>query len=384
MSFEILDKKFGKEINLTEFTEKNTEAIKFLLVRCLDTHHLRHICQGEEITAPSGKLLDLQKIVFASKITSTKLVKYIRELYPEERTRRLEAEDGLEKIIQEFGSVKCGLRNDKVDDLVKTLVRDKTIKSRADLTKAIEDRIVTKIRDYSLWSFYNQVTNDLIEHAFNDHKKVIPTLRKIPGVDFFLQLGDDIIPFDLKITHISDDFFDLFAQGLKESSGRDNYTVNESGKSETWLLKDVYKRKKREFGLGPVGDLSKEEIIKALLTIQRDAEVSTVLKKINEIRAGTVNHLMKDLHSLEWWNYKFQGERLFKNNNRFFVFLAHRLKFEDARALKGEIKKIRKKIENRLDEVSKSKISTVKYYYDKERQLEGAYETKALSVLFTD
>ena len=33
-----------------------------------------------------------------------------------------------------------------------------------------------------------------------------------------------------------------------------------------------------------------------------------------------IQEVSNDTTTLEWWNYKYQGERLFSNNNRFFVF----------------------------------------------------------------
>lgn len=58
------------------------------------------------------------------------------------------------------------------------------------------------------------VTNDIIELFFLQHPSVLPTLRKIHDIDFFIKLNGRIVPFDLKFTHISDSYFDLASQGI--------------------------------------------------------------------------------------------------------------------------------------------------------------------------
>ena len=82
------------------------------------------------------------------------------------------------------------IRNDDLNETAKELVRDKSIQSKADLEKKVDEVFDTTIRGYILWQYYNQVTNDLIEHIFNDHENVIPTLRKIKYVDFLIKKGE--------------------------------------------------------------------------------------------------------------------------------------------------------------------------------------------------
>ena len=65
-----------------------------------------------------------------------------------------------------------------------------------------------------MWSYYNQTANDIIELFFLQHPAVLPTLRKIHDIDFFIKIDGRIIPFDLKFTHISDSYFDLASQGI--------------------------------------------------------------------------------------------------------------------------------------------------------------------------
>lgn len=90
------------------------------------------------------------------------------------------------------------------------------------------------------------------------------------------------------------------------------------------------------------------------------------------------------LKMLEWWNYKYQGERLFCNNNRLFVFLAYKTKFVDGRDLKGNTAEIGRKINELLDNLSTSSIHTIKYHYEKDSKLVGDYTVYSLSTIYSE
>lgn len=115
-----------------------------------------------------------------------------------------------------------------------------------------------------------------------------------------------------------------------------------------------------------------------------DLNTQNFLKEILSERTKAVSVIEQDLKSVEWWNYKFQGERLFKNNNRFFVFLAYKDLFEDARPLKGNLESITEKVEEKLSLIASGGLNSIKYYYQKDKGLEGAYVVNSTSVLVTN
>lgn len=78
----------------------------------------------------------------------------------------------------------AGIRDDKVDSLLKSFVRNKNIKEFQILKSELDNNVLIKVRNYALWSFYNQTANDLIELTLIKHHNVIPTLRKIHDIDF--------------------------------------------------------------------------------------------------------------------------------------------------------------------------------------------------------
>jgi len=115
-----------------------------------------------------------------------------------------------------------------------------------------------------------------------------------------------------------------------------------------------------------------------------DERTTKFAKELLLQRNKMITDIEKDLTSVEWWNYKFQGERLFKNNNRFFVFLAYKNSFEDARPLKGKLELIQNKVVKKLDSIITDDLNTIRYFYDKEKSVEGAYQILSTAILVTD
>jgi hypothetical protein len=382
--FKDLHREFeNKTTDLFELQKKDNFS-RYLLIRSLDREHLKELIEkhtGEKIK--TGKFEDFYEKLFDSKITNDEIIEYINTEYPKVKELRQEQEEYLPEIIKDFGEVKCGIRNDNLNDTAKELVRDKSIKDKGDLEEKISDLLENRIKGYLLWQYYNQVTNDLIEHIFNDHQNVIPTLRKIRFVDFLVKKGDKIIPFDLKITHISDDYFDLHKKGIVSApeNSNDSFSID-NNPSEQEIIKEKYKEYKRDLDLPNYGGLSKIELLK-ILSEQND-ELNKFVEEMTNDRNQMIEEIEQNLLPVEWWNYKYQGERLFKNNNRFFVFLAFKNSFEDARSLKGKLELIEEKVKQKLDSIIRDDINTIKYYYTKDRGLQGAYEINSVSILVTD
>lgn len=127
--------------------------------------------------------------------------------------------------------------------------------------------------------------------------------------------------------------------------------------------------------------LSKIELLD-LLSNSGNQSAETFVRKITEQHKNYVPTNAEELFPLEWWNYKYQGERLFCNNNRLFVFLAFTDKFVDGRELKGKTAEIGQKINELLNEITSANIHTVHYHYDKDAALIGDYEALSLSTIY--
>lgn len=329
--FTTLHDSYEKAKDVCGFCEQYAEnniATRFLLIRSLDTDNLRDIIKSYSTESPDGTIRVLAEKVYYTSVTIEQLIAYIESKRQELINQRTQELNGLQELLSEFPIVNCGIRNDKVDDIIKSFVRNKSLKTMDALEYELDNAILPKIRQYCMWSYYNQTANDIIELFFLRHPAVLPTLRKIRNIDFFIKIGERIIPFDLKFTHISDSFFDLTSQGILRSDDSifDDFYIDPNSKTnELKALKAYYqafKRKHRTFNLPGIRGQNKASLM-CNLSATGDPVVTNFIEAFTAKHADYVPTSPEELYPLEWWNYKYQGERLFCNNNRLFVFLAY-------------------------------------------------------------
>lgn len=133
-----------------------------------------------------------------------------------------------------------------------------------------------------------------------------------------------------------------------------------------------------------MGGLKTNQLIQELKEKDSDPVISKFLSEITEARKQIVISTIENTKILEWWNYKYQGERLFCNNNRFFIFLTYLDKFQDARKLKGHISQISDKINELLNNITLNKVNTIQYHYEKEKSYEKDYTVQAMSIVYVN
>lgn len=379
--------------NVCKFCEDHKQddvATRFLLVRSLDKNNLKEIIDKYSNENSEGNIRTLTEKAYNSNVKVSELIDYIKSKRSEIVKQRQQELDGLPEMLSHFPVVNCGVRNDKVDDIVKTFVRNKSIKTLGELYDKLDNSMLPRIRQYTLWSYYNQTSNDIIELYFLKHKSIIPTLRKIHDIDFFIEIDRTIIPFDLKFTHISDSYFDLASQGIirnvNHTTHDDFYIDTSSNSSEIKKIKSYYKNFKsthHDLSLPNLSELEKNEFCDLLLQ-KGDEDAKIFVNDMQSNHKAFVPTTSEQLYPLEWWNYKYQGERLFCNNNRLFVFLAYTNKFVDGRELKGKTEQIGSKINSLLDNLTMNDVHIIKYHYDKEASLTGDYSAFSLSTIYSE
>lgn len=391
--FTVLYNKYEHTNNVCKFCNDyriGNVATRFLLIRSLNKCNLRDIISTYSSEDTDGNIRTLTEKAYNSAVTIEQLVEYIIGKRSELIKQREQELEGLPDMLSDFPVVNCGVRNDKIDDIVKAFVRNKSLKTTKALFEELDKSTLPRIRQYSLWSYYNQTSNDIIELFFLKHDSVIPTLRKIHDIDFFIKIENDIVPFDLKFTHISDSYFDLASQGIIRNTNAamydDFYIDTTSEKSEIKVIKAYYSAFKRahpEFSLPNLSGLEKNDFCDLLLKTGNNNAQNFVVK-MQQDHSAFVPSTSDQLYPLEWWNYKYQGERLFCNNNRFFVFLAYKNKFVDGRELKGKTVEIGRKINFLLDNLTINDIHTINYHYDKDASLVGNYSALSLSTIYSE
>lgn len=377
--FDTLNDLFEKEKDFYKlFSDYDDDAIRYSLLRSLDNQNIKEFLGNRIDTSDTKKLL---RNAYNSNVTISEVENYIMSKKEAILNERRLNEEVLINIVEDMDIVNCGIRNDQVNDIIKPFVRKKDFNSVDDINNELDNDLLPRIRNYIYWSCFNQLSNDLIENSFYSHPSIIPTLRKIHDIDFFIKIEGKIIPFDLKITHISDEFFNKYSEGLVEENNNDTYISNNHD-SEIKKIKKYYSSIKKKYNLQNYGKLSKIELLEILKSLNKE-ETNEKIDEFLENRKNMIFEIKNNIKPLEWWNYKFQGERLFSNNNRLFVFLAHLNEFKDGKDLKKNIKDIRTAITNKLDNLTLNDIHTINYIYEKNPKVNGNYSINCISILIT-
>lgn len=252
--FETLYDEYEHTTNVCKFCEDykaSDTATRFLLIRSLDKADLKYIIETFSSKNTDGDIQTLFHKAYDSSVTIPQLLEYIESQRPAIIERRTAELEGPSNVLAEIPIVHCGVHNDKVDNIVTAFVRNKSLGTAKAFLAELNTAVLPRIKQYILWSYYNQTANDIIELFFLKHQAVIPTLRKIRHIDFFLRVEDSIIPFDLKFTHISDTYFNLASQGIIKNTSRsdtafdDFYISKNTGTNELTRIKKYYSAFKR-------------------------------------------------------------------------------------------------------------------------------------------
>ena len=113
--------------------------------------------------ACSSKEFELMNELFNSDFENSSIEQFILEQRKKLVLEREREAKGLDELLSQIPIHSAGIRDDKVDSLLKSFVRNKNIKEFQILKSELDNNVLIKVRNYALWSFYNQTANDLIE-----------------------------------------------------------------------------------------------------------------------------------------------------------------------------------------------------------------------------
>lgn len=196
---------------------------------------------------------------------------------------------------------------------------------------------------YVVSSWYNHWTSILIESVFKEHHNVISTVAQVKGVDFYI----NDLPFDLKVTYLPNGFVD------KQMERRGIC------KNELCFLKSKAKK------LGVTFDEKSpdDEIKYAIVCKLKDLKTSESIDVLNEyfrIRSEILDHAIEHPAELAEWLYENQGEMRFGAENRIFLILVNKERWEDSWELKRNVSLLKPIITNYLDEFVKKDLSAMR------------------------
>lgn len=214
--FNELRRIYEQESNLDKISW-DEEGLLFLKIRSLTKRKLKDLCVEKKLINENDKFNEwkLREIAFNGS-NNQELTDFILR-----NKEDLLGESEVNNLVEEVKKVKEHAPSVFLDDfnsVLKRVVRDKGIKELSQLKEKIESKLIPTLRAYVQWSWFNQNTNDIIEDIFNDHGKIIPTLRRVGGVDFFLKLNSKEIPADLKLTFLPKEFIQKYRKEGKETN----------------------------------------------------------------------------------------------------------------------------------------------------------------------
>ena len=145
------------------FTTYGDDATRYALLRSLDNSNIKEFLKNKIDTSDTKKLLCN---AYNSDVTIDDIVKFIMSKKEDILQVRKMNEKFLISIVEDMDVVNCGIRNDQVDDIIKPFVRNKEFTSLDDMTSELDNKLLPRIRNYVYWSYFNQLSNDLIENSF--------------------------------------------------------------------------------------------------------------------------------------------------------------------------------------------------------------------------
>ena len=153
LDFATLYNEYEHTKNVCQFCtnyQHNNVAIRFLLIRSLAPNNLKDIITTYSTENTDGKERVLMEKAYNSSVTIDQLIDYIVGKRSDLIRQREQELEGLSEVLLEFPVVNCGVRNDKVDDIVKKFVRNKSLKTMDALFEELDNSMLPRIRQYSL------------------------------------------------------------------------------------------------------------------------------------------------------------------------------------------------------------------------------------------
>jgi hypothetical protein len=164
------------------------------------------------IPLPQLKMLALN-LGISNLGSTTEIIKRILEKQPDEKIvsefikqrynkriqerRAIISDEDLKKELLKVKTFSWGVVQGQLDQKIQTEYVRRIVRYE-DLLNNVRSRLHDDVTNYVICTWFNHWTTVLIEEHISAHKKVIPTIKNIKGVDIFF----DGQPFDLKVTYL--------------------------------------------------------------------------------------------------------------------------------------------------------------------------------------
>jgi len=176
-------------------------------------------------------------------------------------------------------------------------VREPSITDLRSLLRKIDAELSPVVKGYTVISWYNQWSSTIIERIFQTHARVVPTVRRIDKVDFFLRN----IPIDLKMTFLPEQFI---RQAKRNLGARDDSAVIDIVRDQPLVLAKWLYENQGEFRFSDSNRLF------IVLMDENDLSQSWKLKSDFELIESDARKYLESNDTLPSVEWDYEGDRI--------------------------------------------------------------------------
>lgn len=169
-----------------------------LKLNCIPLPQLR-ILASDLYASNKGKATDIIKEIWESQPDEQIVNEFIKKRYAEKIQERREniSDEDLKKELTKVEDFSWGVVQGQLDQKIQIEYVRRIVRYE-DLLNNVKAKLHNDVTNYVVCTWFNHWTTVLIEEHISIHRKVIPTIKNIKGIDIFF----DGQPFDLKVTYL--------------------------------------------------------------------------------------------------------------------------------------------------------------------------------------
>ncbi len=146
-----------------------------------------------------GSAGEIIKRVLDKGINEKIVDEFIKRKYNEkiQKRKKVISDEDLKKELMKVKTFSWGVVQGQLDQKIQTEYVRRIVRYE-ELLNNVKAKLHEEVTNYVVCTWFNHWTTVLIEEHISTHKKVIPTIKNIKGIDIFF----DGQPFDLKVTYL--------------------------------------------------------------------------------------------------------------------------------------------------------------------------------------
>lgn len=186
-------------------TKFSPEDVLHRKLKALPKDALTELCSLQNLDS-KGKISELIGSLFGKKIPEQYIDDFIKKKYQVKKQKDwFDMGISISAIKDEVDKVDShiwGVVQGELDAHIQKNYVRKYFKYD-EIVQAVDSQLSREVKSYTLCTWYNHWTTVVIEDILASHKKVVPTVKDVKGVDFFW-CGQ---PWDLKNTNLPREWF---------------------------------------------------------------------------------------------------------------------------------------------------------------------------------